>query len=111
MKVKSIEVISEFDNYEEFINCIKCGKTVIKRGKDIMGMYFSDARMKYDSEKDIFYYDYMCCNEMHHVDCPFKTAEDFKKRTGQYVLGLNHPHTIADDYPLSDFYMEEITKF
>lgn len=111
MKVKSIKIISEFENYEEFLNCIKCGKTVIKKGTDCMGMYFSDAYMKYDSEKNCFYYDFFEGGEKHHIECNFKTAEDFEKETGRSVVGLDHPHTLADDYPLSNFYMVELTQF
>ena len=110
MKVKSVTMISEFENYEEFLNCIKCGKKVIKKGKSVMGMYFSDALMKYDAEKDCFYYDFFEANEKHHRVCEFKTAEDFKKETGRNVIGLNHKHTLADDYPLSDFYLLEKTE-
>lgn len=111
MKVKSIKIISEFENYEEFLNCIKCGKTVIKKGADIMGMCFPDAYMKYDSEKDCFYYDFFEAGEKYHIECKFKTAKDFEKETDKSVAGLGHPHTLADDYPLSNFYMVELTQF
>lgn len=112
MKITSIRIISEFENYEEFLNCIKSGKTVYRKASSCCGNFFDELRYKYDSENDCFYFIYPSSYDRYNLNgkksiLPFKTAKDFEKETGRNVLGLNHPHTIADDYPLENYYMVE----
>ena len=112
MKIESIKIISEFENYEEFLTAIKLGKSVIKKHKSCMGMFFDEAPIKYDKENDCFYFIHpngSCVGEKSVY--PFKTAEDFEKETGSNVLGLGHKETYKDRYPLEDFYMVELTKY
>lgn len=109
MKITSIRIISEFENYEEFLNCIKSGKTVYRKASSCCGNFFDEYKMCYDSEKDCFYS--ITPNgpsKGHRNEYPFKTAKDFEKETNNHnVIGLNHKQTYADVYPLENYYMVE----
>ena len=116
MRIASIKIVSEFDNYEEFLESIKMGKNVIRKSTSCCGNFFDELKYKYDSENDCFYFIYPDSYGSYGLDgkksiLPFKTTKDFEKETGNNnIIGLNHKETFADKYPLSDFYMVEFSK-
>lgn len=111
MKVKSIEVISEFENYDEFLECIKLGKKVYRKAYRSWGEWIPDVRIQYNKEKGYFYMiDPVGPWKGREIIFEFKTAEDFNKETHSGALGYGRAELYSDIYPLDNYFLEEFTE-